>query len=359
VKRSGPADPQPVGGTAITWDFTGYSSEISFDDGSSYSYKANDSSTEMRYTAGSSDKIQANGYLKENGTTGNGDKYKDIDGTTKLGKSRLIRLFVTGKGTLRINCTSNVGVYNVYNSNSDKTAASGDALISSYDANTTSDQLTVENALWIETTTKGYITSIVWTPASEDIILTTTANMAGWRTFYNADNSYTVDNNTQVYIASENSETKVTLAKYTANNIPAGTPVILKTSAEAESDGTFKMTLTKDNTVTAFSGTNELKVSTAGQNLGTVYRLGYGEDGVGFYKYTSSSAAAGIVYVENVGSGNARSLAIDFEGETTGISATLTNNETMNNEYFDLQGRRVAQPTKGLYIVNGKKVIMK
>ena len=183
--------------------------------------------------------------------------------------------------------------------------------------------------------------------------------MAGWRTFYNADNSYTVDINTQVYIASENSETKVTLAKYTANNIPAGTPVILKTSAEAESDGTFKMTLTKDNTVTAFSGTNELKVSTAGQNLGTVYRLGYGEDGVGFYKYTSGSAAAGIVYVENVGSGNARSLAIDFEGETTGISATQTNNETLNNEYFDLQGRRVAQPTKGPYIVNGKKVIMK
>jgi hypothetical protein len=28
-------------------------------------------------------------------------------------------------------------------------------------------------------------------------------------------------------------------------------------------------------------------------------------------------------------------------------------------EYFDLQGRRVAQPTKGLYIVNGTKVVIK
>jgi hypothetical protein len=31
----------------------------------------------------------------------------------------------------------------------------------------------------------------------------------------------------------------------------------------------------------------------------------------------------------------------------------------MNNEYFDLQGRKVANPTKGLYIVNGKKVVIK
>ena len=31
----------------------------------------------------------------------------------------------------------------------------------------------------------------------------------------------------------------------------------------------------------------------------------------------------------------------------------------MHNEVYDLSGRRVVQPTKGLYIVNGKKVIIK
>ena len=30
---------------------------------------------------------------------------------------------------------------------------------------------------------------------------------------------------------------------------------------------------------------------------------------------------------------------------------------TLNGEVYDLQGRRVEHPTKGLYIVNGKKVI--
>lgn len=44
---------------------------------------------------------------------------------------------------------------------------------------------------------------------------------------------------------------------------------------------------------------------------------------------------------------------------TTGISATLMNNERVNSEIYDLLGRKVSQPTKGLYIVNGKKVIIR
>lgn len=47
---------------------------------------------------------------------------------------------------------------------------------------------------------------------------------------------------------------------------------------------------------------------------------------------------------------------ISFENETTGINS-MDNGQLMMDNYYDLQGRRVAQPTKGLYIVNGKKVI--
>jgi hypothetical protein len=57
---------------------------------------------------------------------------------------------------------------------------------------------------------------------------------------------------------------------------------------------------------------------------------------------------------------SARMFAMDFgEGETTGIDATLVNSEKVNSVVYDLQGRKVAQPTKGLYIVNGKKVVIK
>ena len=44
----------------------------------------------------------------------------------------------------------------------------------------------------------------------------------------------------------------------------------------------------------------------------------------------------------------------------TGIAAVAKSQEqTANSQYFNLAGQRVAQPTQGLYIVNGKKVIVK
>lgn len=58
----------------------------------------------------------------------------------------------------------------------------------------------------------------------------------------------------------------------------------------------------------------------------------------------------------------ARSLTCWFDNETTGIfSATLNDNgeSIKDNSIYNLQGQRVAQPQKGLYIVNGKKFINK
>jgi len=47
----------------------------------------------------------------------------------------------------------------------------------------------------------------------------------------------------------------------------------------------------------------------------------------------------------------------DHNPEVDGISVVTTARQ--NNQYYDLQGRRVAQPTKGLYIIGGKKVLVK
>ena len=44
--------------------------------------------------------------------------------------------------------------------------------------------------------------------------------------------------------------------------------------------------------------------------------------------------------------------------QTVGISEVNTV-KADNNVVYDLQGRRVAQPAKGLYIVNGKKVVLR
>jgi hypothetical protein len=50
----------------------------------------------------------------------------------------------------------------------------------------------------------------------------------------------------------------------------------------------------------------------------------------------------------------------EFEVSTTGIQSIRTNEDTDNTvRYYDLQGREVKTPTRGLYIRNGKKIVIK
>lgn len=63
-------------------------------------------------------------------------------------------------------------------------------------------------------------------------------------------------------------------------------------------------------------------------------------------------------------SGNAqtaRSFVLNFgeENVTTGIIEVNTNTTNKSEGAFNLQGRRIVNPKKGLYIVNGKKIIIK
>ena len=79
-----------------------------------------------------------------------------------------------------------------------------------------------------------------------------------------------------------------------------------------------------------------------------------------FNKANGAMLAANRAYLQttfNVAAG-AR-LVLVFDDETTGVSDVRSKMEDVRI-FFDLQGRRVEKPVKGqLYIVNGKKVVMK
>ncbi len=45
--------------------------------------------------------------------------------------------------------------------------------------------------------------------------------------------------------------------------------------------------------------------------------------------------------------------------ETTGIKDVRSQKEEGRSDFFDLQGRRVEQPVKGLYIMNGRKYVVR
>ncbi len=68
-------------------------------------------------------------------------------------------------------------------------------------------------------------------------------------------------------------------------------------------------------------------------------------------------AFRGYFKVADGGAGS-RALNVSFEDAATGIETLSTvENETKSNTIFDLSGRRVNAAQKGVYIVNGKKVI--
>ncbi len=59
-----------------------------------------------------------------------------------------------------------------------------------------------------------------------------------------------------------------------------------------------------------------------------------------------------------ISEGGARELSISTDDEVTAIK-TVHASRLLPTECYDLQGRKVALPTRGLYIVNGKKIIIK
>ena len=143
-----------------------------------------------------------------------------------------------------------------------------------------------------------------------------------------------------------------------------GTGVILSGTA----GNTYSVPMTTEN-VSATSG-NELKGVTSETAIdyktgeSPNFKYNYILQDSKFKKATGAKLKAGKAYlttaydVTTAGSG-APGLEIVF-GDATGIGATLVNSEQrIMNSVYDLQGRKVANPTKGLYIVNGKKVIVK
>ena len=85
---------------------------------------------------------------------------------------------------------------------------------------------------------------------------------------------------------------------------------------------------------------------------------------IGFYKVKSNvtniPGNKAFLVLTNA-EAQAKGFVLEFEdGGTTGIE-TIENSKhsTESGIYYDLQGRRVENPTRGVYIVNGKKVVIK
>ena len=85
---------------------------------------------------------------------------------------------------------------------------------------------------------------------------------------------------------------------------------------------------------------------------------------IGFYKVKSNvtniPGNKAFLVLTNA-EAQAKGFVLEFEdGGTTGIETIESSkHSTESGIYYDLQGRRVENPTRGVYIVNGKKVVIK
>ncbi len=161
------------------------------------------------------------------------------------------------------------------------------------------------------------------------------------------------------YIANNVADGKVSLQSV-SGVVPANTGLVLKrvsgtgdvTIPFASEDGE-----SVSNLLVAVSSTQEISKATTGVN----YVLSVQSGNVVFAPIDGSAATVknGQAYLYYSAGSLSRPLTFSFgDDETTGVQR-IVNRESDSESYYNLQGQRVAQPTKGLYVVNGKKVIIK
>lgn len=86
------------------------------------------------------------------------------------------------------------------------------------------------------------------------------------------------------------------------------------------------------------------------------YILARGNDGIGFYVTAAGTLAMNKAYL-NLENNASLSVEIRFEGTTAIEDVEVEEAEV--KAIYDLQGRKVENPTKGIYIINGNKVLVK
>ena len=192
-----------------------------------------------------------------------------------------------------------------------------------------------------------YVKDIEICPTSEGRLIC--VGDAGFTTF-SADKALKM-RGVKAYAAKYNGS-KIVLTPVT--KIPAGAGVIIEAAK-----GNYKVPVIES--ASALGEDNELIVSdgSATSNGTNYFALGKKDDKVGFMKVKNGvTIPKGKAYLYIATPPTFARDFIGFDDETTGIES-VKQQAKADNQYFNIAGQRVAQPTKGLYIVNGKKVIIK
>ena len=186
---------------------------------------------------------------------------------------------------------------------------------------------------------------------------------------YSNSSAFVVPEDLTVSAITLNGNKKIELTNYDAGDIVAAGEGLLITATVS---GNYTVSLSnetgtsKDGNLLVGTGNSGIEAATMNEDGYYFYRLtmagtpaapGFwwkSENGAGF------DLAANKAYLKISKAAGSRGFSLFEEDETTGINTVENVNEELKNAvYYNLNGQRIANPNKGLYIVNGKKVIIK
>ena len=172
---------------------------------------------------------------------------------------------------------------------------------------------------------------------------------------------YSTNANLKAYIAVEDNGA----IKYNeVEKVPAATGVLLRATDGGGKNYTVSVT---DETTGDMTGNKLVRgegaaVSSTAAGSKYNYILNVVDNEIGFYRAAGNTVATNRAYLQtsiNAGGAGARIAIVFDDDDTTGVQELQNSRMDELESYYNLAGQRVAQPTKGLYIVNGKKVILK
>ena len=210
----------------------------------------------------------------------------------------------------------------------------------------------------------------IW--AGDDAVASTdkfTITSAQYGTYYTEDAFIMPEGVTGYTITDKDGESLALNPAYPANEVvPAKTALLLKATETPATNKEFTYTIVNSDKVAPegnlLHGSVEA-TKTHVEGATTYYKLAKGEEGIGFYWANENGTAftngANKAYLAITGK-LSQMRGFSFESMTTGINNVVANtNNSKNAVIYDLNGRRVnsLNAAKGVYIVNGKKVIVK
>lgn len=182
-----------------------------------------------------------------------------------------------------------------------------------------------------------------------------TVTEAGYATYASANNlDFTGVDGITANTAKANGAT-VTLTP--VNKVPADAGIVLEGTA-----GTYYIPVTTES-VNELTDNELVGVTTDTQvdettGTKTNYILSNETSGIGFYKASGAKLSANRAYLSTTAANGVKEF-LSF-CETDGIRSIDNGQLTTDNDViYNMAGQRIARPTRGLYIVNGRKVLVK